>query len=94
MIEFSEVSFRYAHSDVVRLDRASFRIDEGELCLVVGNTGSGKSTLLGCINNLVPRFTGGVRTGQIRIGGRDTTFLQPRELATTVGFVGQDPLAG
>ncbi len=72
----------------------SFTIDEGELCLVVGPTGCGKSTLLGCINNLVPRFTGGVRTGRIRIDGRDTTFLPPRELATTVGYVGQDPLAG
>lgn len=94
MIEFSDVSFRYANSDIVRLDAASFRVDEGELCLVVGHTGSGKSTLLNCINNLVPRFTGGVRSGRIRIDSRDTTLLQPRELATTVGYVGQDPLAG
>ncbi|MHA6511399.1 ABC transporter ATP-binding protein [Tessaracoccus sp. Z1128] len=94
MIRFDNVSFRYAASDALRLRDASFRIDEGELCLVVGPTGSGKSTLLGCINNLVPRFTGGVRTGVVRIDGRDTSLLQPRELATTVGYVGQDPLAG
>jgi len=76
------------------MEHVSFEIDEGELCLVVGPTGSGKSTLLGCINNLVPRFTGGIRTGRVFIDGRDTTNLLPRELATTVGYVGQDPLAG
>lgn len=94
MIRFDDVSFRYAANDTVRLSHASFEIEEGELCLVVGPTGSGKSTLLGCINNLVPRFTGGVRTGRLVIDGLDTTMLVPRELATTVGYVGQDPLAG
>lgn len=94
MIRFDGVTVRYASSDAVRLRDATFEIPEGELCLVVGPTGSGKSTLLGCINNLVPRFTGGIRTGSIHIDGRDTTLLQPRELATTVGYVGQDPLAG
>ncbi|AQP44830.1 ABC transporter ATP-binding protein [Tessaracoccus flavus] len=94
MIRFDDVSFRYASSDTLRLQHVSFEIEEGELCLVVGPTGSGKSTLLGCINNLVPRFTGGIRTGRVFIDGSDTTLLQPRELATTVGYVGQDPLAG
>lgn len=77
MITFDDVSFRYANNEVLRLSHASFELEEGELCLVVGPTGSGKSTLLGCINNLVPRFTGGVRTGRIVIDGRDTTMLQP-----------------
>lgn len=94
MIRFEDITFRYPSSETLRLASVSFEIEEGELCLVVGPTGSGKSTLLGCINNLVPRFTGGIRTGRITIDGRDTTLLQPRELATTVGYVGQDPLAG
>ncbi|CAL8977640.1 Putative HMP/thiamine import ATP-binding protein YkoD [Tessaracoccus sp. O5.2] len=94
MIRFDAISFRYAGDATLRLSDVSFSIDEGELCLVVGPTGSGKSTLLGCLNNLVPRFTGGVRAGRILIDGRDTTLLPPRELATTVGYVGQDPLAG
>ncbi|MDO5678027.1 MAG: ATP-binding cassette domain-containing protein [Propionibacteriaceae bacterium] len=94
MIRFEGITFRYASSETLRLSGVSFEIEEGELCLVVGPTGSGKSTLLGCINNLVPRFTGGIRTGRVFIDGADTTLLQPRELATTVGYVGQDPLAG
>lgn len=94
MIRFDDVTFRYPSSPLLRLDNVSFEVEEGELCLVIGPTGSGKSTLLGCVNNLVPRFTGGTRTGTITIDGRDTTMLPVRELATTVGYVGQDPLAG
>lgn len=94
MIRFEDVTLRYPSSDLLRLDSATFEIEEGELCLVIGPTGSGKSTLLGCVNNLVPRFTGGTRTGRITIDGIETTTLPTRELATTVGYVGQDPLAG
>ena len=94
MIRFDDVSVRYPSNERLRLNGASFLIEEGELCLVVGPTGSGKSTLLGCINNLVPRFTGGIRSDRIHIDGEDTTLLQPRELAMTVGYVGQDPIAG
>lgn len=94
MIRFEDVTFRYPSNDLLRLDGVSFEIEEGELCLVIGPTGSGKSTLLGCVNNLVPRFTGGTRTGRIVVDETDTTLMATRELATTVGYVGQDPLAG
>lgn len=94
MIRFDDITFRYPNSPLLRLDHVSFEVEEGELCLVVGPTGSGKSTLLGCVSNLVPRFSGGTRTGRIFIHERDTTLLPTRELATTVGHVGQDPLAG
>jgi energy-coupling factor transport system ATP-binding protein len=72
----------------------NLRIDEGELCLVIGRTGSGKSTLLGAINGLVPHFTGGTLAGRVTVDGRDTATNPPRELADVVGVVGQDPLAG
>ncbi|MCC2593229.1 ATP-binding cassette domain-containing protein [Tessaracoccus sp. OS52] len=94
MITFDNVSFRYAGNETLRLDGVSFEIPEGELALVIGPTGSGKSTLLNCVNNLVPQFTGGIRSGRVFLDGRDTTAMLPRELATTVGYVGQDPLAG
>lgn len=94
MIRFDDVTMRYAHSPLLRLDRVSFEVEEGELCLVVGPTGAGKSTLLGAVNNLVPRFTGGTRTGRIFIDDVDTTLTPTRELATTVGYVGQNPMAG
>ncbi|HTO00526.1 MAG TPA: ATP-binding cassette domain-containing protein, partial [Microthrixaceae bacterium] len=81
-------------ADRPTLHDVNLHIEEGELCLVVGRTGVGKSTLLGCINGLVPHFTGGHLRGSVTVDGRDTSTHPPRELADVVGVVGQDPLAG
>ncbi len=94
MIRFEGVTVTYAGSDRPVLHDVSVRIDEGELCLVIGRTGSGKSTFLGTINGLVPHFTGGTLLGSVTVDGRDTRTNPPRELADVVGYVGQDPLFG
>jgi energy-coupling factor transport system ATP-binding protein len=94
MIEFRDVTITYADSSRAVLRNVDLRIEEGELCLVVGRTGAGKSTLLGAINGLVPHFTGGQLTGRVVVAGRDTATHPPRELADIVGVIGQDPLAG
>ncbi len=93
MIEFDHVSIRYSPDGREILRDVDFTILEGEFVLVVGGTGSGKSTLLGCINGLVPHFTGGVLSGEVRIDGRPTSDHRPRDLADIVGVVPQDPLA-
>jgi energy-coupling factor transport system ATP-binding protein len=94
MIRFDHVSFTYPDADVPTLVDVDFIVPEGELCLVVGETGSGKSTLLRAVNGLVPRFSGGLLTGVVTVGGRSTAQVPPRELADVVGMVGQDPAAG
>ncbi len=94
MIRLDNVSVTYEAGTRPSLSRVTVEVPEGELVLVAGRTGSGKSTLLGTLNNLVPRFTGGVRTGRVEIDGVDTTQAAPRELAGLVGYVGQDPAAG
>ncbi|MDT0530273.1 ATP-binding cassette domain-containing protein [Micromonospora sp. DSM 115977] len=94
MIGFDRVTVRYAESDRPTLRDVTLRIDEGELCLVVGRTGTGKSTLLRAINGLVPHFTGGTLHGSVTVDGRDTRRHPPRDLADVVGVVGQDPLSG
>jgi energy-coupling factor transport system ATP-binding protein len=94
VIEFDDVTISYAAAARPVLRRVKLRIEEGELCLVVGRTGAGKSTLLGAINGLVPHFTGGTLAGRVAVAGRDTAHYPPRELADVVGVVGQDPLAG
>jgi energy-coupling factor transport system ATP-binding protein len=94
VIEFERVTIRYAEAATPVIRDASLRVEEGELCLVVGRTGAGKSTLLGAINGLVPHFTGGTLSGRVVVDGRDTATHPPRELADLVGVVGQDPLAG
>ncbi len=94
MIDFEHVSITYDGAAGPVLRDVCLRIDEGELCLVIGPTGSGKSTMLGAINGLVPHFTGGTLAGRVVVDGRDTAHFKPRELAEVVGLVGQDPLAG
>ncbi|MDQ2678339.1 MAG: ATP-binding cassette domain-containing protein [Actinomycetota bacterium] len=94
MISFDRVSVTYPEATSPTIHDVDLRIDEGELCLVVGRTGVGKSTLLGAINGLVPHFTGGTLAGRVTVDGRDTRDHPPRELADVVGVVGQDPLAG
>jgi energy-coupling factor transport system ATP-binding protein len=94
MIRFDGVTVTYPEATAPILAQVDLRIDEGEMCLVIGRTGSGKSTLLRCINGLVPHFSGGRLSGHVTVAGRDTRDCRPRDLADVVGFVGQDPLSG
>jgi energy-coupling factor transport system ATP-binding protein len=94
VIRFDHVTFTYPEADAPTLIDVDFVVPEGELCLVVGETGSGKSTLLRSVNGLVPRFSGGLLSGVVTVGGRSTANVPPRELADVVGMVGQDPAAG
>ncbi len=94
MIRFDSVTFAYDSAPTPALRDATFTIEEGDLCLLVGRTGSGKSTLLRAINGLVPHFTGGRLTGEVTVAGRSTRDHAPRDLADVVGYVPQDPLSG
>jgi energy-coupling factor transport system ATP-binding protein len=93
VIEFEQVGITYDGGAAPVLAGVNLRVEEGELCLVIGHTGSGKSTLLASLNGLVPYFTGGTLSGRVTVGGRDTSRHRPRDLADVVGLVGQDPLA-
>ena len=94
VVEFRSVGFTYPEAEAPTLTDVSFAVAEGELCLVVGPTGSGKSTLLQAVSGLVPRFTGGLLTGEVLVAGRRTSEHPPRDLADVVGTVGQDPASG
>ncbi len=93
-VELDAVTVTYPGASEPALREVDLRVEEGELCLVVGRTGSGKSTLLGAVNGLVPHFTGGTLAGSVRVLGRDTRTHRPRDLADVVGVVGQDPAHG
>ncbi|MGA8846154.1 MAG: ATP-binding cassette domain-containing protein [Nocardioides sp.] len=95
MIELRDVRLRYDdHDPTPVLDGVDLEIDEGELVLVSGPTGVGKSTLLGVVTGLVPRFSGGVLSGDVLLDGVSIINDPPRERAHVIGYVGQDPAAG
>ena len=91
MIRFENVSFKYPEKDYFILENLNLTIPSGELVLVVGKTGSGKSTFLGLINGLVPNFTGGELSGDVKVFDRSIKEFAPRDFADLVGVVKQDP---
>ncbi|KAL4065775.1 P-loop containing nucleoside triphosphate hydrolase protein [Scleroderma yunnanense] len=51
-LEFRNVSFKYPGADKYALHNVSFKINAGQLCIIVGVNGSGKSTILKLISRL------------------------------------------
>jgi energy-coupling factor transport system ATP-binding protein len=94
VISFDGFSFWYPDAERPTLRDVDLAIADGEFALLVGATGAGKSTLLRAVNGLVPSFTGGHVEGRVVAAGHDTRTTPPREFASSVGVVGQDPLTG
>lgn len=92
MISLTNTSLRY-QGDAVFSD-VNLQILAGEFVLLMGATGSGKSSLLRVMNGLTPHLTGGELTGEVHVEERSIRNLRPRDLAESIGYIGQDPLAG
>ena len=89
-IEFRNVSkiYKTGSVEVRALDNCEFFIEEGELCVIVGQSGAGKTTLLNILGGMDH-----LTTGQVFLDGREISALQTKELAKfrreNVGFVFQ-----
>ncbi len=59
----------------VGVANASFKVNQGEILVVMGLSGSGKSTLVRCINRLI-----NPTSGRILVDGKDVTQLNKKEL--------------
>lgn len=89
-IRFENVCKRYGEGDaaVNALHDASFEIEQGEICVIVGPSGAGKTTLLNIL--------GGMDTlteGRVFLGDEEVSVFNKRRLAEyrrrDVGFVFQ-----
>lgn len=89
-VEFENVSKTYKTGDVEvhALTDASFEIQKGEFCVIVGESGAGKTTLLNIL--------GGMDTlskGTVRMDGRDISHFNRTQLENyrryDIGFVFQ-----
>ncbi|MEM9384200.1 MAG: cell division ATP-binding protein FtsE [Pseudomonadota bacterium] len=88
MIQFDNVTKRYAQGGRDALRELSFTVDDGEMVFLTGRSGAGKSTLLRLIA-LVDRPT----RGQVFVGGTNTSRLSRRAVPAfrrSIGIVFQD----
>lgn len=73
---------------VYALDDASFELEEGKICVILGPSGSGKSTLLNMLGGL-----DSLDKGELTVAGRKLTGLSKNKLTQyrkeAVGFVFQ-----
>jgi len=79
------VWFTYLDGDWVLRD-VNLRIEAGEYVAIIGPNGAGKTTLAKQFNGLLLPTR-----GQVRVQGRETASLRPRELARAVGYAFQNP---
>ena len=80
MIEFREIQKKYGQEEVIK--EHSFKIEDGELFVLVGQSGSGKTTTLKMINRLVE-----ADSGSIFIDGKDITSIPLRKLRLDIDYV-------
>ena len=63
----------------------SFRLEPGQVTVVVGHSGSGKSTIARClVGALTPD------AGTVRIDGAEVAHWKPSQIARTFGYLGQE----
>ncbi|KAL0949113.1 hypothetical protein HGRIS_009200 [Hohenbuehelia grisea] len=84
-IEFRNVSFKYPGSEQYALRNTSFKIKQGQLCVIVGSNGSGKSTILKLIARLYDPTE-----GEIYIDDREIRTLRLADLRRAMSVLFQD----
>ena len=85
LIEFQNVTFRYAPGTDAALKNVSFRRFKGRMMVVIGGTGSGKTTL----GDLIQRFYE-IDEGRILINGTDIRELSPAVVRGLTAAVSQE----
>ena len=91
LVVVKNLSFRYAGSENLVLEKVNIQIVEKEIVLIVGHSGSGKSTLLRAINGLIPHQHNGDYSGEVLIDGLSVARTSMRELSVRVGYIFQNP---
>jgi subfamily B ATP-binding cassette protein MsbA len=85
LIEFQDVTFRYANTTTDAVANLSLRIEPGKTYALVGASGAGKSTILSLILRLYDPTA-----GSVQVDGHDLRTLTQRSLREQIGLVTQE----
>ena len=89
-IEFKDVNKNYKMGEITikALDNTNFKIEKGELVVIVGPSGAGKTTTLNILGGMDT-----ATSGDVLVDGKNITKLKPKELIKyrrdDIGFVFQ-----
>lgn len=89
-VEFTDVKkvYKSGEVEVAALSGASFSIEKGEFCVIVGASGAGKTTILNILGGMDT-----LSSGKVMIDGEEISGFDKRKLTTyrryDVGFVFQ-----
>jgi iron complex transport system ATP-binding protein len=82
ILEVESVSFSYSSRLVLRDIR--FKVERGEILVILGPNGVGKTTLLKCMNAILHPDT-----GTVLVDGESVLSLDSSEIARLIGYVAQ-----
>jgi subfamily B ATP-binding cassette protein MsbA len=85
LVEFQNVTFRYANTANDALKDVTLRVEPGKTYALVGASGAGKSTMLSLILRLYDP-----RAGAVCIDGYDLRKITQRSLREQIGLVSQE----
>ncbi|RKX94010.1 MAG: hypothetical protein DRP59_01330 [Spirochaetes bacterium] len=95
ILEIKDLSFTfpgYPGLDFPELFRdLNLKVEKGEIRVILGKPESGKTTLSRIITALIPRYSGGSLSGQVKLDGVEINGNQPYNLIQKAGTVFQNP---
>jgi peptide/nickel transport system permease protein len=82
LLDVQNLSVNYVNEDVVAkaVHNVTFKLHEGELLGLVGESGCGKTTLMMAVTRLLPA-AGGIANGHVYYGGKDLATLSEEGMA-------------
>ncbi len=82
MIELKNVSKTFPGADRPSVNQVSFRVNQGNICVLLGPSGCGKTTILRMINRLEEHDS-----GEIIVNGESIAVVNPSSLRRSIGYV-------